>query len=169
MAEAPTTFRRALVPVAGTPGSRTAQELAFGLARAMGTDVVVTHVVDRPGAPAAEPYPSDARRRERAASTATTTTAATGVIEQAVTFAGEHDVEARASVRAGTSTADVILDEAAGHDADLIVLGTTVRRLEDRPFLGHTVEHLLEHADASVVVVATPDALLSGGLSDRHP
>lgn len=171
VSEAAASFRRALVPVAGTPASRTAQELAFGLSGAMRTEVVVTHVVDRPGAhEAPDPYPPGRPPREPATAAAGgTTTAAAGVIEQAVALASEHDVAARPSVRAGTSTADVILEEATLHDADLIVLGTTVRRLQGRPFLGHTVEHLLEHADATVVVVATPDTLLSGGLSERHP
>jgi nucleotide-binding universal stress UspA family protein len=47
-------------------------------------------------------------------------------------------------------------------------MGTTVRRLEGRPFLGHTVEHVLDHADATVVIVATPDTLLAGGIAERH-
>ncbi len=163
-------FRRALVPVAGTPASRTAQELSYSLARHMGTDLVLTHVVNRPAAPAGgdSPFPAEAREVRDAQLATAVTTAASGVMEQAVAHAREHDVPTQTSVRSGTATGDEILAEAAAADADVIVLGTTVRRLAGRSFLGHTVEHVLHHAEATVVVVATPDALPAGGIAERH-
>jgi Kef-type K+ transport system membrane component KefB len=160
-------FRRALVPVAGTPASRTAQELAYNLARSMHTDVVLTHVVSRP---APDPYPEDApaqaRTRERVAAS---TEVASSVLEHARALADEHSVATRSTVRAGTATADELLAEARSAGADLIVLGTTIRRVHGRAFLGHTVEHVLDHAEASVVVVAIPDRLLAGGIAERDP
>lgn len=168
-ADSRATFGRVLVPVAGTPASRVARELGYGLARTTGAEVVLTHVVNRSGTDVYEtvPYPSDAspRQVERAVSL---TSAAAGVIEQAVAHADEHDVPTRSTVRAGTATADEILAECEAVGADLVVLGTTVRRLEGRPFLGHTVEHVLDHADATVVIVATPDTLLAEGIAERH-
>ena len=165
--DCPTGFRRALVPVAGSPASRTAQELAYALARSTGTEIVLTHVVSRP---APDPYPESPQEMTRAHQrVAALTEVASGVLEQARSLAQEHDVAPAASVREGTATADELLREAEERDVDLIVLGTTIRRLHGRSFLGHTVEHVLEEAQATVVVVATPDALLAGGIAERDP
>jgi nucleotide-binding universal stress UspA family protein len=157
-------FRRALVPVAGSPASRTAQELAYNLSRSLGTEIVLTHVVTRP----TEPYPADATAPARAHErVAATTEVASGVIEQARELAQEHSVDAGYTVREGAAAAEEVLAEAREKDADLIVLGTTIRRLHGRSFLGHTVEHILDHAEATVIVVATPDVLLAGGIAER--
>lgn len=161
-----TRFRRVLVPVAGTPASRTAQELAYALARAMGTEVKLAHVVTR--STPDDAYPSDpaAMRRTREL-VAATTEVASGVIEQARAHAAEHSIDADAAVLEGQAAADELLAEAQSSEADLIVLGTTIRRLDGRAFLGHTAEHVLDHAQATVVVVATPDTLLAGGIAER--
>jgi Kef-type K+ transport system membrane component KefB len=161
----PERFRRALVPVAGTPASRTAQELAYNLARSMGTEVVLTHVVSRP---VPEPYPDGEQAMARThARVAASSEVASSVLEQARALAAEHSVDVRGTVRDGTATAEEVLAEAESADADVIVLGTTIRRLRGRAFLGHTVEHILDHADATVVVVATPDTLHAAGIADR--
>ncbi|MHB2022655.1 MAG: cation:proton antiporter domain-containing protein [Mycobacteriales bacterium] len=152
--------RCVLVPVAGTPASRTAQEVAYALARARGTEVVLTHVVNRPGR-GREVYPGAPVRA------AALSTAASGVVEQAAAHAREHDVSARTCVRTGSATAEEILAAAASAPAQFIVLGTTIRRLEDRSFLGHTVEHVIDHAEQAVVVVATPDRLFAEGIAER--
>src|SRR3954469_9309315 len=163
--EHPDRFERALVPVAGTPASRTAQELAYNLARSMGTEVVVTHVVSRP---AGDPYPEEAEAMTREYSrVAAATEVASSVLEQARELADQHSVETRQTVREGTAAADELRAEAEQIDADVIVLGTTIRRLQGRAFLGHTVEHVLDHAQAAVVVVATPDTLHHAGIADR--
>jgi nucleotide-binding universal stress UspA family protein len=67
------------------------------------------------------------------------------------------------TVETVTTTADnagaQICVEAEGRGADLVVLGTTVRRVDDHPFLGHTVTHVLEQlTEPTVVVVVLPDA-----------
>lgn len=36
------------------------------------------------------------------------------------------------------------------------MIGATARQLDDRTFLGHTVEDMLERCDATVVVVVLP-------------
>lgn len=158
-------FLRALVPVAGTPASRTAQELAYNMARSMGTEVLLTHVVSRP---APDPYPRGREAVTRThAQVAASTEVASSVLEQAREHATEHSVQVRSTVREGTATADELLAEADSQDVDVIILGTTIRRLHGRAFLGHTVEHVLDHANATVVVVATPDALHHAGIADR--
>ena len=37
-----------------------------------------------------------------------------------------------------------------------MVVGCTLRKLENRPFLGHTVEHVLQRSAATVVAVVLP-------------
>ena len=157
-------FRLAMVPVTGSPASRTAQELTFNVARTIGTDVLLTHVISRPRP--SEPYPGNGHVATRVT---TPVRAVSGVLQQAEQHAGEHGIDARSSVREGTGLADELLAEAREAEADVIVLGTTVRRLDGHAFLGHTVEHVLDHAEATVVVVAIPDALLAGGIAERDP
>ncbi|MBI2709057.1 MAG: cation:proton antiporter [Actinobacteria bacterium] len=136
----PAAFSRALIPVSGTKASRAAQEIAYNLAAQLGTDIVLTHVINRAGdsddVPAA---------------------VAAEVTRQAETHAGELSVEARSTIRSGASAADEVLTTAAEEQVDLIVLGATARSVEGRPFLGHMVEDLLERADPTVVVVTMPN------------
>jgi nucleotide-binding universal stress UspA family protein len=161
----PDRFERALVPVAGGPASRTAQELAYNLAAAMGTEVVLTHVVTRP---MSDPYPRDADTLSREYTrVAAATEVASSVLEHARELADQHSIDVRQTVREGTATGDELLAEAEQIGADVIVLGTTIRRLQGRAFLGHTVEHVLDHAEAAVVVVATPDTLHHTGIAER--
>jgi nucleotide-binding universal stress UspA family protein len=61
-----------------------------------------------------------------------------------ITFDGVH--------RAGP-VAPTILAEAASWKADLIVMGRSDPRLPGRPDIGHHTRHVLEFADAPVLVV----------------
>lgn len=72
-------------------------------------------------------------------------------------MAMETGVEPEMVVRDGRSAGDEILAVAGEVGADLITLGTTVRHVEGRPFLGHTVEQVLTHSPVTVVVVALPE------------
>ena len=155
----PAAFARALVPVTGSPSSRTAQELAFSLSRNLGTSVALLHVVNRPESP----VPVGVRgrttsRRGVEVDTGPTGTAA-AVLDEAEVLARRFDVEPTSDTRVGTSTGEEIIAAAVDAEADLIVLGATVRRLKGRPFLGHTVEHVLDDAPCTVVVVAVPSSV----------
>ncbi|HZU73226.1 MAG TPA: cation:proton antiporter [Acidimicrobiales bacterium] len=168
----PAAFARALVPVSGSPASRTAQEVAFSLGQSLGTAVMLAHVVNRP-----EPAPVGGGRHQASrwrwdagpsdvgggdgddrpgGSGLDGGSAASAVLDQAMALGAEFQVEASAVTRTGTATADELLAAASEVQADLIVLGATVKRLEGRPFLGHSVEHILDEAPMTVVVVATP-------------
>jgi nucleotide-binding universal stress UspA family protein len=145
--------------VTGTPSSRTAQELAFSLSRNLGTDVVLLHVVNRPESAVLDGARGrQTSRRGVQVDTGPTGTAA-AVLDEAEALARRFDVDARSLSRVGTSTGEEIVAAAAAADADLIVLGATVRRLRGRPFLGHTVEHVLDNAPTTVVVVAVPSTV----------
>jgi Kef-type K+ transport system membrane component KefB/nucleotide-binding universal stress UspA family protein len=169
----PPALSRALVPVSGSPSSRTAQEIAFSMSAHQGTEVILMHVINRPEVVAAAVRAPAGPRAGDADGAATAATglrpgtadagsqrgvkAADAVLDDAVTLGRQFDVLARTHSRPGTSTGEEILAAAEEVDADLIVLGATVRRLDGRPFLGHNVEHILEQANVTVVVVTTPD------------
>ncbi|MGH9301033.1 MAG: cation:proton antiporter [Acidimicrobiales bacterium] len=169
----PAAFARSLIAVTGSAASRAAQEVGYSISRSLGTKVVLTHVVTRPEAhtmsqPARRSSPgpvrlgpldwkdqSSGQRRVRPRSAAG---AGHGVMTGAKAHAAEMAVEVSSVTRTGASAGHEIVTASEELGADLIILGSTVRMVDDRPFLGHTVEHVLEHAGATVVVVVLPDA-----------
>ncbi|MFL6238226.1 MAG: cation:proton antiporter [Actinomycetes bacterium] len=146
--------QRILVPVTGSAASRAGQEVAHNISQTTGADLSLLHVVTRPE--------DDLAPRRRSS-----TRAADAVLDSARRHAEERDLPTETVVRQAAFAGEEIAAEARSSDADLIVLGTTVRRVGDHPFLGHTVEHLLEHACApTVVVVVLPDAQQAA--ADEH-
>ena len=140
--------RRILVPVTGNAASRAGQEVAQLIGRNTAAEMTVLHVVTRPTRIAE----SDARlaRKQRSA---------TAVLDDARQHASDKQLDADVVVRDAAFSGEEIEREAERTQADLIVVGTTVRRVGDQPFLGHTVEHLLEHVcGPTVVAVILPDA-----------
>ena len=145
----PGAFTRALVPVTGTASSKAAQEIAFGISEDLGTELLLSHVVPaQPGLPlkkmfarADEPKADDVSDR---------------LIEQARTAAESHRASVQTSVVSAATIADGIVSTAQSQEADLVVLGAALRSVDGRPFLGQTVESVLERSDATVVVVTVP-------------
>ena len=160
----PSAFVRAVVPVTGTRSSRAAQEIAFGVSGRLGTEVVLTHVVQRHGsAIAALPRLSSrlgvlerwfADDRDEQAHQV-----AGALMDAAQTRGADLGVSARTLIREGASPASTLAATADEEAADLVVLGAALRNVDGRPFLGQTVEMVLERCDATVVVVAMPHAL----------
>ena len=74
----------------------------------------------------------------------------------AVERASQAGIGARQLVREGRSAGEALVQVSRSEDADLVVLGAKLRNVDGRPFLGHTVETVLERSDATVVVVAQP-------------
>ncbi|CAN5840844.1 cation:proton antiporter [soil metagenome] len=150
----PGAFARALVPVSAAPWSRAAQEIAFNLSANIGTEIVLTHVAT-PSTTAS----GDARERRAGGATEVADPRADvsgKLIERAEAFADELGARARTVARTGSSPAEEIIAAAIEEQADLVVLGANLRRIEGRPFLSTLVEQVLEECDATVVVVATP-------------
>lgn len=147
----PGLFAKALVPVSGTRSSRAAQEVAFNLAAALGTEITLLHVVSR--ADDQEPAPVGARRPAGGEGVVHTSDR---VLEQASGLATELGATSRQLTRRGVSVADEIINAAAAEDVDLVVLGADPRQLDDRAFLGHTVEEVLARCAATVAVVTVP-------------
>ena len=147
----PGAYSRAVVPVTGSPVSRAAQEVAFNLSAQLGTELHLTHVNTVRSEPAGLPSLFSRRMIARSGSIV-----GVQVVAQAETFALELGATTQTVVMDGTSPADEILKLARDIEADLVVMGANLRRVGDRPFLGHRVEQVLRDCDATVVVVLIP-------------
>ncbi len=136
-------LRRILVGVTGTVAGRAAEEVACGLVNRLDGRLRAVHVLQRSGAGVAGADGRDgpgARQLERVRGVA----AAFGVRD--VTLA----------VAEGPVAADELGRAAEAWQADVVVVGTVMRAVDGRPFLGHGTEWLLENAPQTVVVVALP-------------
>ena len=159
----PGAFTRAIVPVTGTRSSRAAQEVAFGVSGQLGTEVVLTHVVQRQR-PQLRMLP-DRLARTRLATRVlgedrneSARQVVDSLMESARSRGSEMGVDARTLVPEGSSVASTLVAVAEEQQADLVVLGASLRNVDGRPFLGHTVETVLERCTANVAVVAMPRA-----------
>jgi Kef-type K+ transport system membrane component KefB/nucleotide-binding universal stress UspA family protein len=151
--DAPFCPRRVLVPAVGTPAGRAAQEVGYALAQACDGEVLLAHVVTVPRQGiGAGLWPW----RRRPATDDERTAVAARVVEEARALAAEAGARARTEIRTGVSVAEEMLALASELAPDAIVVTANVRQLSGRPFLGHGVEHFLEHSDATLIVVATP-------------
>ncbi len=146
----PAAFSRAIVPVTGTTSSLSAQEVAFAISGQLGTEIVLTHVLNRPATPLPRIF---ARRRHENDPLAE---AAEQMMGRALVRAAEASVTSRPLMAEGHSAGEVLVESARREEADLVVLGAQLRHVDGRPFIGHTVETVLERSDATVVVVAQP-------------
>ncbi|HEX9683629.1 MAG TPA: cation:proton antiporter [Acidimicrobiales bacterium] len=176
--EPSTAFRRIMVPAVGTIGARAAQEVAFGVAATLRSELILVHVATRPGAgeaaaaavvagpnePRAEGSGRPRRmsrmlRRRRDVEPVPSSgkePAAARVVQAALLRAERQGVHASAMIREASSTADELVRCAKEIDADLVFLGATIREVDGHPFLGHNMEHILESLDATVVLVTAP-------------
>jgi Kef-type K+ transport system membrane component KefB len=149
---APLSFRRVLVPAAGKPTGRAAQEVAFRLARQLGARALIAHVVTLPSPRRA----LSIFRREDDERHAAAEEVAEQVVLEASELAAQLGVPAEAEIRLDASAPEALLALARQHAVDLLVLGANIRSFSGRPFLGHGVEYLLEKCECTVVVVTLP-------------
>jgi K+:H+ antiporter len=147
----PPAFSRVIVPVTGTRSSRSAQEVAFSISAELGTEVVLTHVSNR-----ASPLPRIFGRRGRDEDPSMAV--ADQLILGATALAVDSGLTPRTLIRESATAGTALVDAARSEAADLVVLGAQLRNVDGRPFLGHTVETVLDQSDATVVVVAHPRA-----------
>lgn len=146
----PSFFTRCLVPVSGSRASKAAQEVAFNLGSALGTELVLTHVVSRADGDSGADV-EHAKDSERPAMS---------MLAQAQEAAHELGASTRLLLRHGVSVADELVQAAA--DTDLVVVGASPRQLADGTFLGHTISELLSRCDATIVVVTVGGASSNG-------
>jgi nucleotide-binding universal stress UspA family protein len=133
----PSFFTRCVVPVSGTRSSRAPAGGAVKHGAALGTELVLTHVVSR----------ADQENADRPA---------LAMLAAAQETAHGLGASTRSMVRHGVSVADELVRVVDTEEVDLIVIGASPRRLDDRAFLGHTIEEVLARCDATVVVVSVP-------------
>ena len=146
--ELPWAHARAVVPVTGTTNARAAQEVAFNLSNRLGTEIVLTHVL--------EPEPALVGDRNAENGTrAPDHEIADDLLDAAEEFGRQLQARTTRSVRRGSSIAAEICDQVVETESDLVVVGASARRTNGI-FLGHTIEQILERCDATVVVVLTP-------------
>lgn len=138
--------RRIVLPTDGTTASRRAAELAFSIAESDSL-ITVVHVVARDTgilnyAPAAD---DQATRLEIGHQIAAD-------LRQ---LGDSFGVATETEVRMGPEPEEAILDTARRINADLVVLGTSVRPASQRLFLGPRVERVLASCPCPVVVFNT--------------
>lgn len=167
----PSAFVRMVVPVTGTRSSRAAQEIALGISSELGTEVVLTHVVAVHGLQLENPLRrlgkqvskqvsqvknSEVTDRHGVEFNEATTRIVKSLIGTASDFFAQKGVTPVVHLRKSTSPALALVEAITEVEADLVVLGASLRQVNRRPFLGQTVETILEHCDANIVVVAMP-------------
>ena len=142
------TYDTILVPLKLGPIGAEVLATALKLAEEHEARVRALHVISIPLA-----LPMDAAmedEEERAAAS----------IFDAKILAGEHDVEVEGRIVRARSIGEAIVAEAEASGADLIVLGSSPRWRRQSRFFSPTVDHVLRHADAEVMVVAYPEGVL---------
>ena len=137
-------FRRLLVPVDGSDGSRKALDCALSLAEAMGCEVTALAVEGRLPAYAASVGEVEEVKREK-------DEFFSNVLEQARVAGTERGVELETCLIGGHA-AEVITHYAKAHDHDLIVIGHRGHFLGDY-LLGSTADRVAHHAHCPVMVV----------------
>ena len=171
----PAAFSRVLVPAAARPTTRMACEVAFSISAQLGTQVTLAHIVEDRSArgsrrrsssekgtsaflfPDLRPQQGAKRRSAaREASTAREVQQGEEILEKTHMLAQEMGVEARSIVHHSATAAEGILEAGEAEEADLIILGAQLRRVNNRLFLGSTAEQVLQESPATVAVVLTP-------------
>lgn len=162
----PAAFSRVLVPAAARPTTRMACEVAFSISAQLGTQVTLAHIVEDKSARGARrrSFPDlraqqAAKRRSsaaREASSAREVQQGEEILGKTLMLAQEMGVEARSIVHHSSTAAEGILEAGEAEEADLIILGAQLRRVNNRLFLGSTAEQVLQESPATVAVVLTP-------------
>jgi len=133
-----------VIPTDGTPHSRRAAELAYAVAEPDAL-ITVVHAVSSDRS-------TLATGTERAASKLEIGRQLTDDLRQVGESLG---IATETEVRLGPTPEDAILETARRINADLVVLGTGVRAVSSRLFLGPRVERILSACPCPVVVINT--------------
>ena len=148
-------YDKILVPVDGSPTSARGYEEAVALARALGSRLVVIHVIDVfpvavemvPATTWQEISDGLRQRGETLLNAARETAVSHGV------SAETRLVESRAE-----RVADTIVQEALDAGCDLVVMGTHGRRGFNRVMVGSDAELVVRHCPVPVLLVRHPEA-----------
>lgn len=159
----PGIFAQALVPVVASSSSRAAQELAANLSSNLGTRLMLSHILYREKKALVGASGLFGQFRSSAFGEPDTEVAER-VLAQAHTHVASVGATVDNEIRFAQTPAEEIVRHATEIDADLIVVGAQLRKLDDaKPSLGPNVEHVLEHAPQTVAVVVMPDSRPTSG------
>lgn len=139
--------QRVLVPVAATRSTRSAEELAYSVAKTSGASTFALHVVNRP---------EGQGMMLNSAAIKDSLRAGQEMVGAAAAFGERLGVVVETGVRVAPNAEEEIVAFANSGAFDLLVLGTSTRSLTNRPFYGHRVSYILENAQLPVVVVSLP-------------
>ena len=151
-------YKRILVPVDGSQTSTRALVAALQMARESGGSVRAVHVIEELAQLLAyDPYgayPADLARTMRESGHK--------ILADAMAVAASAGVpcDQRLVEASGQRLGEVVCQEAAGYNADLIALGTHGRRGIGRVLMGSGAEQIIRQATLPVLVIR--------GLDDEH-
>jgi Kef-type K+ transport system membrane component KefB/nucleotide-binding universal stress UspA family protein len=152
-------FERVLVPAIATLPGRAAQEVAFGIAKRLGCEVLLAHIVKTPAPGEELLYSRFEWTRDGGPGDADHDApwgVARRVMDEAQALAREIGIEAETAIRIGISAPREILSLSREAGADLIVLPANLRQLSERPFLGYGVEYMLRNSESTICIVSLP-------------
>ena len=81
-------------------------------------------------------------------------------IAEAKVAASDHGVEIDGKVARARALGEAIVEEASATSADLVLLGSAPRWRRQSRFFSPTVDYVLRHSPADVMVVAYPEGVL---------
>ncbi|NNE73696.1 MAG: universal stress protein [Acidimicrobiales bacterium] len=142
----PWAFSRAVLPLSGSEASRGAQEIGAYLSANIGTHLHQLHI-----ATGASPLVSGLLRDH-----APRQSAVRHIVNAASDFATRLGANHTTIVESGENAGDSIVRTAGDVGADIVILSGTSRTGGGDLFLGHTIHHVLDRIDATVVVAITP-------------
>lgn len=159
-------FQRILVPVDGSATSLRGVEAAAHLGRFSNGRLMVLHVMDElsfalgAAASAARRSHWNAELQERSKA----------IVDEAAKLARDLGLDVDTMVADGSARPlrDVVAEQAAHWQADLIVVGTHGRRGVQRLMLGSGAEQILRSAVVPVLVVRAPEQHVAGEKIDLH-
>lgn len=140
----PAKLERILVPTVGTEYSKNALEIASTIAAQTQGLVTVVNVLT---SPQVEYIYYDRERMDLAEEMANS------MVERQVAIGRSLGAQIEGHVLKGSRPEQEILDFANTHQVDLIVLGSNLRQITGRVFLGHNVDAILAQANCPVALI----------------
>lgn len=145
-------YRRILVPVDGSPTSNKALTAALGLARERGARVRVMHAIDELSLVSGFEDPTFVMGAARESGKKALDDGL------AIVRAAGVEGDSRLVEAPGKRLGEVVAEEAAAWEADLVVVGTHGRRGFSRLLLGSGAESVIRLATLPVLVVRSDEA-----------
>ncbi len=154
----PWAFSRALVPVDGSRSSRPALEISAYLSANIGTHVHQLHITNRP----------NTRFETLLNDHAAHTDQARNILGETASIATTAGANFSTVVEHADNPGRQIVESAKELDTDLIVISGTSRLNAGTLFLGHTIRHVLDNTDSTLVAALVPEPRASGDEPDTE-